>query len=146
MRGQAQLEALRRRGYAPEVVFIDADAKPVRRVDAMFDSLADGAARLGLLPGESPKRVDLRCVVGLVVHVNGTDADRVQAMRDAAIAAGAVRVIAAATERTEQGWQPFRTVELTDTAGLESWPPESVAAYRDCAERIAFYGNRSRHG
>lgn len=146
MRGQTQLEATRRRGYVPEVVFIDADSKPVRRVDAMFDPLAGGAARLGLLPGESPARVDLRCVVGLVVHVSGTDANRVQAMRDAAIAAGASRVISATTERTNQGWQPFRTVELTDTAGLESWPPENVAAYRECAERIAFYGNRSRHG
>lgn len=115
MRGQAQLEAMRRRGKAPAVVFIETDSLPRWRGP---ETWADHDAP-AQLHATKPDLSDLRCIVGLTVCVQGSDKARVHAMRDACIRAKAARVIASVSVPDGE-W--FECVEVSDTGGLLSWP------------------------
>ena len=94
MRGAEQLIAMRLQHRKPAMVDIETERDPQRWCDTWR---ADGFANAQLLiePAENVQRMDLRCVVGLVVEVQGSDAGRVLAIAEACKAAGARRVISA---------------------------------------------------
>lgn len=120
MRGTALLVALRQRGIHPALVTVDVDRTfpawywrdwPVERDSGPLN------ARIGVEPGESLARLDLRCVIGLTVQVSGDDLERVQAVGRACEAAQAERVITT----VRQGTHPDAIV-ITDTEGSLTWP------------------------
>lgn len=114
LRGQAQLEAMRRRGHAPDAVFIDCGGDRLR--------MAEGWAsqqRAHLAANGPVSQADLRCIVGLTVFVGGGLPCQIRAMRDACVRAKAKRVIATICEPRGE---VFECVEVTDTEGLLSWP------------------------
>jgi len=110
MRGADQLIAFRRRGHRPAFVWVDTDHDSLR-CWRDWPSLTPGMAHLQIEPTDQPGLLDLRCLIGLDVLVQGTDADRVQAIADACRDAEASRVMAAVCSPDES-----RTVEcFTDT-------------------------------
>jgi hypothetical protein len=94
VRGAEQLVAMRLRHRRPAMVDIETERDPQRWCDTWR---ADGFANAQLLiePTENVDRLDLRCVVGLVIEVQGVDAERVAAIAQACKNAGAKRVITA---------------------------------------------------
>lgn len=117
LRGQAQLEAMRRRGHVPQAVFICFDDRRLRMADDWSEHTPSIAH---LEPVGKPSPADLRCIVGLTVFVLGTDAGAVAAMRDACVEARAARVIAMVC--AERAPWCSECVEVSDTKGLLSWP------------------------
>jgi hypothetical protein len=113
MRGADDLVSMRKRGAVPSVVWIDAET------EYLHLPASQEHAHLQLADGESAHRADMRCVVGLTVCVSGPDANRVHALRDAAIAAKAKRVIASVVTLRTGHWI---VDEVTDTAGFMTWP------------------------
>ena len=115
MKGHDQLIAMRQSGVVPDWVFIDTDYPDVLRQWEHWTHKDNAKAHL-LVEGE--RRPDLRCVVGLPVFVQGIDHARVLQIRDACIAVGASRVIAAAMTQHGRGeFTKFLTEHLSDTAG-----------------------------
>ena len=117
MIGADALIARRTHGAPPGIVWLDADAAPVPDGE-------DNDAHAHLWLGKSnPRRVDLRCVIGLTVHISGPDRETVFALRDRCIAAKAQRVIASVLTQVSFGeWPAFRLDECTDTLGQIQWP------------------------
>lgn len=112
MKGAEAVRQMRRAGYAPRMVDISTD--PVK------PHLIGCVGGYATMQAERPNMADLRCVVGLMVTVDGTNAERVHAMRDACIAAGAKRVIAAVLRVLDYGpdVDRVRVVEMSDTGGV----------------------------
>lgn len=118
MRGQAALQSMRRRGLAPDIVFVAMDDERLRAAET-WHVRTPTMATLTPLRSQKPSQADLRCVVGLPVYILGADAKRVRAMRDACIRANASRVIAAVCVRSGE---VFRHADISDTQGLLTWP------------------------
>lgn len=117
MRGHQALIAMRRAGAIPDAVWLGTDAALDPRCTDWLDT-TPRHAQLQLDADESPLRADLRCVVGLLVCVTGSDLQRVRQTRDACIAAMASRVIATTTRSVGNDEFPaFQVVEITDTDG-----------------------------
>ena len=119
MKGAESLRFMRRRGYAPSMVFLDTEDNRLRPW-ADWERINPNHAHLTPERNDVPARADLRCVVGLRVLVQGDDADAVHAWRDACIAAKASRVVASVTRCIESDplYARYETLEMTDTAGL----------------------------
>lgn len=118
MNGHLPLIAMREQGAVPAVVWLETNPEHDPCCDDWLDISPDHA-HLQLDQNECPARADLRCVVGLMVSISGSDLKRVRATRDACVAAGAKRVIAATTKRIGRGEsQEHEVVEITDTAGF----------------------------
>jgi hypothetical protein len=119
MRGQAALEAMRRSGVVPAWVWIDTDhwRSDVPETWQVY------APQHAHLQSTKPDRAALRCVVGLPVQIDGEDRERVNAMRDACIAAGAKRVIASLYERRDDvpDYERYQVIEVSDTDGRQTW-------------------------
>lgn len=119
MRGHEAILQLRRRGFAPRLVSVETEG-PAIRFDRFFPAIDDGYAMLQIEPHEPVHRVDLRCLLGLVVVVSGCNAERVAAVCAACTAAGAERVIGNTTEPAPGA--RFAVVSVTDTEGVFAWP------------------------
>ena len=93
MRGHQALIALRREKKRPQGVWIAHTASP----DCMVWHLSADTLpypEIEILPTESPETLDLRFVVGLVVHVSGCHDYKIgKRLHDALVAAGAKRVV-----------------------------------------------------
>lgn len=124
MIGAESLIAMRKRGRVPAVVWLDADSGPVPYGDDWTGEDAYRANHAHLwLGSDCPDRVDLRCVVGLTVHVTGAIKEIVHTLRDRCIAAKAHRVVASVlTPRGKDEWIAYHLDECTDTAGQMTWP------------------------
>lgn len=121
LRGQSPLETMRSRGYAP--VRVDLCCYPVAR-HLLGVSDSGLYATIEAPSGVIPSRADLRCIVGLEVHVAGDDAMTVHAVRDVCVSAGASRVVATVFDgrRDIPDIDRFKTVSVTDTKGILTWP------------------------
>ena len=110
MRGHEPLVAMRLRGLQPASVHLNANGNSLS-VDWTIPACPGAPlhAELEVDPTETIGRLDLRCIADLTVHLNGSNPERVAALRDACIEAGARRVIACAPDWTD------------DTEGLLSW-------------------------
>lgn len=113
MRGHEALVAMRRRGMRP----VSADISDgMDRLGCWRDwQHWTGVAHVEVQPGDSINRLDLRCMVGLIVSVAGTDPVRVRALHDACVAAGARAVMAAVYAPTASG-------DLRRVDGIETLP------------------------
>jgi len=86
--GHETLIALRMKGYKPSSVFVS--ILPANQDYTVFThpdmvmSLG-GPPEIDLGPDDSPKTADFRCLIGLPVHVVGTDETRTLAVADRAI-------------------------------------------------------------
>ena len=122
MRGAQALVAMRKARQVPAVVWLDAETERLPFADD-WPERSPVQAYLQPAFGEIPRRVDLRCVVGLTVYVSGPNRERVHALRDAAIEANAGRVIASVlTPRGSGEWIAYLLDETTDTEGMLTWP------------------------
>lgn len=109
MTGHEPLVAMRLRGRQPASVHINANGNSVGNWTIPAYPGAPLHAELNVHPSETIGRLDLRCIAELTVHLNGDDPQRVAALRDACIEAGARRVIACCPDWTD------------DTQGDLSW-------------------------
>lgn len=118
MRGREALIELRQAGYAPDWVFIDVDQEKDKLFHARDWTWMDRSTAI-LQTQKRDDRPDMRVVNGLRVFIQGENAERVFALRDACIAAKASRVIASHMRRMGSGeFAAFHTVKVTDTAGF----------------------------
>lgn len=95
MRGHEQLIATRRAGLQPASVQIALTDLPLPK----WCVVNPGAhAWLHIGTDDSIERLDLRCLVGLLVMVDGHDEQRVESVHHAAMRHGARRVVSVVTE------------------------------------------------
>lgn len=106
MRGHKALVAMRLKGRKPAMVWFDADYPKLPMADDWQEDRPDHA-HLQIDRHENVETLDLRCLVGLTVFVDGQDVRRVVAVRDACIKAGAERVIAYAPEHITDTSEAF---------------------------------------
>ena len=119
MRGQAQLEAMRRSGFVP--VWVNIATTQIER--HFVDQWAWYSPRFAQLQAQgNPSRADLRCLVGLWVQIDGEDRETVRAWADAAKAAGARRVMTSLADLSSPVESKHSIVEMTDTEGVCVWP------------------------
>lgn len=123
MRGHEKIAECRRRGHTPGLVWV------------LTDGYCDGMARLAAMGcpmvdhievkhSDNPKRLDLRCLIGLHVEVSGSDERRVAAVARACVEHGAKQVIAAHLTTTKRGEDfDVTTHRITFTnEELATWP------------------------
>ncbi|MBA3589698.1 hypothetical protein [Methylibium sp.] len=118
MRGHEQLLAMRKNGYAPSVVFIETN-DALWQADKDWPEMTPTMAKLRVEAKDSLASLDLRCVVGLKVMVDGHEQARVDAVATACQTAKAKRVI---TTVTTFGDGNPEVIRMTDTDGVLTWP------------------------
>ncbi len=96
MRGHEPLIAMRRKGLVPSCAFInvDDDDCPLQMWRG-WDREQPAIAQLMVERADAIERMDLRCLVGMKVHIHGEDEERVRKVFEACIAAKASQVYAA---------------------------------------------------
>lgn len=118
MHGQEKIIGMRMGGSVPDCVWIDADEPGALHPEADWHVLNNRQAYVTTDANQRPHRLDLRFLKGLDCYIDGTDAARVNATRDACIAAGARRVVAWTMRRLGNDEFPaFRLVDVSDTEG-----------------------------
>lgn len=114
-------------GHEPLIAMRRAGKRPASMVHIQTGRVHDAwhlwhergeAPSLVVRQSEDPLQCDMRCVVGMVAHVDGDDFARVQAAYDAALRGGAVRVIATVYERRGNDFEPVR---FWDSTGVWQW-------------------------
>lgn len=113
MRGHLPLISMRRQRAVPQAVFVDVDIDPFEQWRT-WPTETPNHAHLLVEAVDAPRRLDLRCVVGLTVIVTGFDDARVEAVFEACRSAGAARVIGASGPIVAPG--VVRTTWDSDTA------------------------------
>ena len=108
MTGHKTLIAMRRSGLKPPFVVVTDGVKCIE---------ADYTVEVG--DEETPEVMDLRFLVGCTVMVDGSDAQRVDRITKACVAAKAGRVVA--TTHKQTGPTRFETTRITDTEGVMNW-------------------------
>lgn len=121
MKGHEQLIALRMAGKRPSFVSIDAgDRGNENRLWATWQQLGLNSAHIVIEPGDRPGLLDLRCVVGLLVIVQGYEQHQrlIEQTHEACKKAGADRVISSVL-----GKQNGEAVSLRamDSEGVLEW-------------------------
>ena len=91
MRNHERIVSMRQGGIKPSMVWVQLDACP--RGNGWRSAVACGDA-VYVEPGDRIKSLDLRFIVGCLVHVSGSDAVRVREAFEAMRDNGASRVIA----------------------------------------------------
>lgn len=123
MRGHEQIAERRRAGYVPPMVWVltDGYSEGIAWLRAMNFPLV---GHIELKHSDNPKRLDLRCVIGLVVEVSGSDERRVSAVARVCIEHGAKQVIAAYLTTTKPGEDfDLQVHRITYTnEEIELWP------------------------
>lgn len=114
MRGHEALLQMRRQGLAPVSVTVTTDPECDRFV-ASWPRDMPAFPQLLIAPDDTPERLDLRCLVGLRVWVDGLDPERVERVAKACEAAGAKRVISVAIVAGD-------VTRIDDTQGALTWP------------------------
>lgn len=101
MRGHEQLIALRRQGLVPKSVQVWCGADALKGWSDWHTSSPH--AEIEIADDDALSGLDLRCCVGLLVCVNGTDPFRVAAVHAACVRGGAARVVSAAVTFAHPG-------------------------------------------
>jgi len=123
VRGHEQIAERRRAWHIPPMVWVltDGYCEGMARLRALGCPLVD---HIELKHSDNPKRLDLRCVIGLVVEVSGSDERRVGAVARACVEHGAKQVIAAHLTTTKRGEDfDVQAHRITYTnEEIEQWP------------------------
>lgn len=93
MKGHLPLIAMRRNGYAPGAVFVDVDYPDPG--PTLWPIETPWRAHIAVLKAEPLSGLDWRCCTGMLVLVQGEDAERTHAVAAAIQEAGAMRVLCA---------------------------------------------------
>jgi len=109
MRGHRELIAARLQGYAPSLVFLELD----------FGRIPLAVDQVQIEETDRLSSIDLRCVRGLNVSVSGVGSLRVKQIAQAAIHAGAMRVLTFVSAPKPNGTNEI--TEMTDTDGSYVW-------------------------
>jgi hypothetical protein len=118
MRGHEPLLQMRRSGLRPRTVTL-LTAPGWDRWVSNWPAVCPEFPELEIAPDETPERLDLRCLIGLPVHVLGTDEARVERIAKCAMAAGAQRAMGSVFRADGPGLDLIR---MTDTEGAVIWP------------------------
>ena len=111
MRGHQPIVAMRHRHLMPPAVWVSTEQNDLWRDWALYG----GNAHVEVEADDSPRRLDLRWVVGVpVVWVEGADKGRLMAVAKAFRDAGAKRVIA-------HLYAADKLVFVADTEGVLTW-------------------------
>lgn len=118
MRGHEALIAMRRRRIRPRMALVDL-------VPAYTRNSADWQTRTSLPhievdDRETVGRLDLRCLLGMIVCCSGFDSDRLDALHTACVDAGAARVFSSLYAEREEG-------ELQTLRYRASWAEQGSA-------------------
>jgi len=119
VKGHEQLVEMRQRGRNPATVFVETDADNRMKPWRDWQVVNPDMPVLWIEPEDSPLRLDLRCVVGLPVHVDGCDEKRVKAVANACLVAGAVRAIQSVCDFNRYGEKTL--LRITDSSGKVNW-------------------------
>lgn len=106
---------MRRQGARPSLVFLDLDTDHTEQW-RRWPQLNPHRPTVQVEPTDNLARIDVRFVIGLIVIVSGSNADRVERLAKACEAAEALRVITAVHDP-----RTFEVVDFTDTED-PSWP------------------------
>jgi hypothetical protein len=120
MRGHEHILALRKAGAVPRSVWFAFDGDGWRWWPWSTGRAGGVAAEVLIEPDDSPARLDLRFVVGLLCHVQGRDERRVHRLHSALSDAGAARVLSTVMVNDECGVE--RAASIVDTAGALGEP------------------------
>jgi hypothetical protein len=118
MIGHEPLIAMRRKGRVPQRVYVETRACLDRRLAREWPEVSPQSAFVLVDPEESVVRLDLRCLVGLPVEVDGLDSQRVHEVFAACVKAGASRVIGSTYRMRGECAQTFETL---DSEGALTW-------------------------
>ena len=116
MRGQAPLIAMRLQHRKPTWVSVSTDGGPW--LANHWHEWKGLIPHLLIEPDDVLERLDLRCLYGLQIDVDGGNAARVKAVYEACVQAGAIRVLGAIHRPKGEG---LEIVEYLDTAGVLTW-------------------------
>lgn len=116
MRGHEPLLAMRRAGFAPQAAWLGLDANPLWRDWPLYGSHAQIEIELG----EAINRLDLRCLVGMQVWIDGSDERRVLDLHTACLNAHAKRVLSAVNKPNYRG-EPT-VARMLDSDESCTWP------------------------
>lgn len=124
MKGHEPLIEMRNRGSIPSIVYVETGARPgFLPVD--WRAVCPQFAHVWIADDEPVRRLDLRFLVALFVQVSGSDAARVEAIAEAAKAAGASRVLSVVVSPPG----PFQALlSAHDTAGIMTWSSADAVA------------------
>lgn len=124
MRGNEHLIAMRNKGYKPRSVWVECLPMNSFAKSLLSPHIKnDMDIHLDRKDIDVIGRLDLRCLTGLNVYVNGPNDETTQSVADACLRAGAVRVIASFFDvsRRERDWLVKMTT--TTTEGVKTtWP------------------------
>lgn len=114
MHGHEPLIAMRKAGKRPGIVFLNDYPDPCE-----WAQWGDHATIC--VHGDTPERLDLRCLIGLTVSITGATVERAKRLMEACKSAGAVIVAAGAPElvgrRIEGNWSAVWRKELESVNG-----------------------------
>jgi len=124
MLGHEYLINMRKRGYKPRSVWVE--CLPMGRfAKSLISPQIKNDMDIHLDPRDikTVNRLDLRCLVGLNVYVNGPNDDTTQAVADACLKAGAVKVIASFFDlsKRERDWL-VKMSTTTPEGVMTTWP------------------------
>lgn len=119
MRDFDYLREMRRRGFAPMKVYIDLDFEIHYGQGVRFNP---ELPHLFLADAANVRTMDLRCLTGLDVQVNGFNAVRLAAVAEAIMKVEPSRLITVRHADAGAGeWRHFPIIEVTDTKGVVTW-------------------------
>lgn len=124
MIGHEPLIAMRRQGLKPDRAVIETDwgRGRERQCAAEWPANCPRSAWIFVEPTDSPRRIDLRFLVGMLVFVDGYDRDRLMAVFDACQRANAARVIAHHCRPNPDRYEhAHELLEILDTEGVLTW-------------------------
>lgn len=108
MTGIEELRAIRRKGYRPEMVFVrDSDSQLAKQCAKDWHEepnciSGQAYADIHLEASDNPQACDWRCLVGLLVLIDGTRGKtRLDRLADAILGAGASKVIVVSSDGIE---------------------------------------------
>jgi len=124
MRGNEHLIAMRNKGYKPRSVWVECLPMNSFAKSLLSPHIKnDMDIHLDARDIVAASRLDLRCLMGLNVYVNGPNDETTQAVADACVKAGAVKVIASFFDlsRRERDW--LVKMSTTTPEGVRTtWP------------------------
>ena len=109
MRGHTELIRARLNGYTPGLVFVELDIPRIQL----------GPDQVQVEESDRLSSLDFRCLHGLNVSVSGVCSLRVKQIAQAAIQAGANRVLTFVS--ASKGCVEHEIIEMTDTEGSYVW-------------------------